>query len=147
MSMMGKRGGFTRCLTALRTRQNRQQGMTIIEILVVIAIIGLLVAILMPVLTKVRETAKMRETQILMSQIAQSITTMRDHYNYDDLFILDSGAADLDLGAVSGSVTATMATDDLGGDLLTPDLDWFNILKELAPQPLPHPHPPDLAEL
>ena len=127
MIMMGRRGG---------SRGALQQGMTIIELLVVVLIIGIMVGILMPVLTKVRHSAKIRETETLMAQIASAVTTMRENYDYDDLLILDRTAADPDIGPIdtgAGKVVETSASDITGTWLLKPDDPYFNVCKELDP--------------
>ena len=135
MVMMGRRDGFRRCPVAPR-RGAPQQGFTVIELLVVIAIIGVMVGMLMPILTRVRHTAKIRETETLMARIANAITTMRENYDYDDLLILDRAALDPDIGPIdigANKVAETVAIDITPSWLLKPDDPYFNVCKELDP--------------
>ena len=132
MSMMDRRDGFRRRPAARHGAL--RHGMTLIEVLVVIAIIGVLVSILMPVLTRVRQTGKESETKALMTHIANAITTMRDQYNFEDLLVLDQGlTVDPDLGVIAPQVNETGANDITGSFLLEPDPGWFNICRELDP--------------
>lgn len=60
-------------------RMSRQAGMTLLEILVVLAIIGGVMAVLIPNITGNLEKSKIRSTQLAMGQLTQALTL----YNND----------------------------------------------------------------
>lgn len=55
---------------------------TLIEMMIVMAIIGILASILFPTVMAIRDKAKARETQTLVSSISVAITQFRGEYNY-----------------------------------------------------------------
>ena len=55
----------------------RQSGMTLLEIMIVLAILGSLMAILLPKLVGQQDKAKVKETKIIMSQV---ITALNMYY-------------------------------------------------------------------
>lgn len=65
-------------------------GFTIIELLVVLAIISIIAALLLPAILKAREQAKRGETQALMNNINLAMRQMRDYYEYDDIITKDA---------------------------------------------------------
>jgi len=51
----------------------RQRGMTLLEIMIVLAIIGSLMALLIPQVTQRLKSAKVKQTKVIMGQIIQAL--------------------------------------------------------------------------
>ena len=78
----------------------RRRGFTLVEMLVVIAIIGLLVGLLMPALAAARERARRAKARAMCSQIETGWKAyLEDHRNFDAPGIndgdMDSGMVDI----------------------------------------------------
>ena len=79
---MCKRRGFTPLETAISNRGSKRflTGFTLVELLIVIAIIALLMAIMMPALQKVREQGKAAVCQSNLRQIGTGAALYADYY-------------------------------------------------------------------
>lgn len=66
----------------LRSDQRRSAGFTIIELLTVMAVIGILSAILIPTVASVRRSANKAKTKVQFSQWAAAIEAFRNEYGY-----------------------------------------------------------------
>lgn len=64
----------------------RPRGFTIIELLTVIAVIGILAAILVPTVSSVRVSADKAKTKVQFSQWAAAIEAFRNEYGYYPIF-------------------------------------------------------------
>ena len=69
-------------MKSLKMGHCRKTGFTIIELLTVVAIIGLLVAILIPTIGGVLNTAKTAKTKVQFSQWALGMEAFRQEYGY-----------------------------------------------------------------
>lgn len=65
-----------------RPTLRRSGGFTVIELLTVVAVIGILLTILIPTLGKVQENAKKTKTRVQFSQWATAIEGFRQEYGY-----------------------------------------------------------------
>ncbi len=64
---------FSTSFWTQEARRRNQAGMTLMEIMIVLAIIGALMAMLLPQIQGAMNRANMKETKIAMSQIVQAI--------------------------------------------------------------------------
>ena len=62
-------------------KRNHAVGFTLVEMLVVIAIIGVLASILLPVIARAKTKAKVAATKVQMADIEQAITTYKIDYS------------------------------------------------------------------
>ena len=100
-------------LRSLHFRVNAQSALTLIELLAVIAIIGILAAILIPTVGKVRESARKAKVRTQLSQWAIAIETFRSEYGYYPDFRNVSG------GKVNGGTfSATLSAPHFFHDVL-----------------------------
>lgn len=65
-----------------QSRANARRAFTLIELLTVIAIVGILAAILIPTVGKVRESARKARVKTQLSQWAVAIETFRSEYGF-----------------------------------------------------------------
>lgn len=70
----------------MRRSDQRSVGFTLIELLTVIAIIGILAAILIPTVSSVRVSANKAKTKVQFSQWAAAIESFRSEYGYYPVF-------------------------------------------------------------
>jgi len=69
-----------------RTEPRRSAGFTLIELLTVIAVIGILAAILIPTVSSVRLSANKAKTKVQFTQWAAAIESFRSEYGYYPAF-------------------------------------------------------------
>jgi len=67
---------------SLPLRRHHRSGFTLIELLTVIAIIGILASILIPTVSKVRETANKAKTKTQLAQIITAMESFKQEYGY-----------------------------------------------------------------
>jgi len=104
-------------------RSARRTGFTLIELLVVIAIIAVLIGILLPALSRVRNTARMAVSMANVRQIMQGVASYRNDFGDTVFPIVPSAgpaAADASLRNVSGG--GAWCTWNYGGK--DPDIWW-----------------------
>lgn len=65
-------------------RQRQPEGFTLVELLVVMAIVAMLAAVLLPVLAKARESARITRCSANLQQIGHAVSLYQQ--DYDDLF-------------------------------------------------------------
>lgn len=70
-------------------------GFTMLELLIVVAVIGILIAILMPATHGLRQKAKERERDATQDALAQAVRAFRTEYGYWPLSDLNETAATL----------------------------------------------------
>jgi prepilin-type N-terminal cleavage/methylation domain-containing protein len=91
------------------SHNNTARGFTLIELLTVIAIIGILAAIIIPTTGAVRTAAKKSQTKAQFSQLATAFTLFKQEYGYmpkfdaDGAFVFSTNAhAELFAGTLTG---------------------------------------------
>lgn len=93
-----------------RSVRGRRRAFTLIELLAVIAVIGVLAALIIPSLGAARKSANRAKTKVQFSQWAAAIESFRSEYGYYPTF--DS------TNWVNGNATTTVSGDHLFHDLL-----------------------------
>lgn len=95
---------------------SKQSGFTLIELLMVIAIIGILAGILIPVIGKVREQANIAASKATISQYLNAIEAFRGEYSYYPFSAesISNGRFDLRTVANSKLFYETLSGRDIG---------------------------------
>lgn len=96
----------------------RTAGMTLVELLTVIAVIGILTAILIPTVGHVREKARTTATRATFSQLSTAIGLYKTEYGYFPRFNTDT-TSDWSPNATNGDIATNDATTDLVVQALT----------------------------
>ena len=122
--------------TMQRMQKSVQKGFTLIELMIVVAIIGILAAVALPAYQQYTKKAKFSE--VILSTAAAKVAVELCAQDLNDLTLCDAGAnevpADTSAAAgyvasvetLNGAITATaISTKGLGGEtfILEPDLD------------------------
>jgi prepilin-type N-terminal cleavage/methylation domain-containing protein len=105
-------------------RRNRPQAFTLLELLVVIAVIGLLAGMIIPVLSKVRYYAKKTQAKDVMYQVETGFKQyLVDYRKFPDLDVTscDTNALNVLSGATSNSLKyMDVTTNELAQGLMDP---------------------------
>lgn len=110
-----------RGLDGMRVRG--EPGFTLVELLTVIAIIGLLVGLLVPVVLAARGRGQKSEAAITLENLRLALRNMKDHYRYDDLLGKDEdGVLVPELIAIGRELDPFNKA--LGWNGLNPGADW-----------------------
>ena len=102
------RATLTRYLEALKKRRSSDEGFSLIELIVVVAVLGILVAIAIPVFGNIQTTAKENTLSTVAANAATSAASQ-----FADGAIAAPSAADVSSLAVAGEFTVTVAGADL----------------------------------
>jgi prepilin-type N-terminal cleavage/methylation domain-containing protein len=73
-----------------RERVSPRSGLTLVELLTVIAVISILISILIPTVSTVRTSARRAKAKIILTQWASAIETFRQEYGYYPTFSFNS---------------------------------------------------------
>lgn len=83
--------------------RTRQLGFTLVELLTVIAIVGILTAILIPTTSSARISARRAKTKVVFSQWASAMELFRQEYGFYPA--IDGGTGKIDSGLFAAALT------------------------------------------
>lgn len=108
------------------SKPHQARGFTLIELLTVIAIIGILVAIIVPTTSAVKTAAKKSQSKSQFNQWAQAMTLFKQEYGYYP--DITNGANKIDPVKFAGALTAR----DLNGTPITVIADLHGNKKKMS---------------
>jgi len=94
-----------------RMRQTRERGLTLIELLMVVAIVGILAAVAMPMYQDYAKRAKLTEVVLAASACR---TPVSDVYQQSGATTVSAGLFGCNVSAVASRYVKTISTDDKG---------------------------------
>jgi prepilin-type N-terminal cleavage/methylation domain-containing protein len=101
------------------TRFHRRcAGFTIVEVLTVVAILGILAALLLPVLGRTQQNAKKAKTRVQFSQWSSAIEAFRQEYGHYPVFHTSGNAAFIENGRIDNATRTNIFAQALSGTTL-----------------------------
>ena len=102
------RATLTRYLEALKKRRSSDEGFSLIELIVVVAVLGILVAIAIPVFGNIQTTAKLNSLETIAANAVTSAAAQ-----FADGTAATPGAANVTSLEVAGEFTVAVVGTDL----------------------------------
>ena len=108
-------------------KTNQKKGFTLVELMIVITIIGVLVALLTPMVQSAQRSALKTTTKVLLTDMCTALERYRDEYGYFPSFLTARERTNLDDGSYSENMVKTLTGADPTGSQLSPsDRREFN---------------------